>query len=261
MAKLITKILRPDTGKAVIVALDHGLQYGILEGFENPRLTLLKVLNGEPDGVRISGGFLYHFHEELMKNPNLKKIITPDVYDVSITNGEMRGIMQDQLFSVSEMVRLGADALDAFLILGRKDPLLLEKNMKYLARIIEEAHNFGIPVLIEPLPSEFAEKGIRLALELGADGIECPYISDMKRFALIVENSPIPILIAGGAKKDPKEVFQMVKEAQDAGAKGVIFGRNIWQHKNPAGMIKGIKEIVHNKASIEKALEILQKQI
>jgi len=43
MAKLITKILRPDTGKAVIVALDHGLQYGILEGFENPRLTLLKV--------------------------------------------------------------------------------------------------------------------------------------------------------------------------------------------------------------------------
>lgn len=159
------------------------------------------------------------------------------------------------------MVRPRADAFDAFLVLKKNDPRLVEKNMKYLVRIAEEAHSFGISFLIEPLPLERIEQGIRLAMELGADGIECPHIDDMKRFALLVENSPIPILVCWRAQKESKGgVFQMVKTIQEVEARGVIFGRNIWQHEDPAGMIKGIKEIVHNNASVEKAPKTLRKQ-
>lgn len=61
---------------------------------------LLKVSKEELDGVRIGEDFLYNFQDELAKNANVKKIVTLDVYDISITNKEMEKIIQNQLFSV-----------------------------------------------------------------------------------------------------------------------------------------------------------------
>ena len=54
-----------------------------------------------------------------------------------------------------------------------------------------------------------------------------------------------------------KEMLQMVKDAMDCGAKGIVFGRNVWQHKNPPSILRALAAIVHDKAEVQKALSLL----
>lgn len=269
MTRLSEEILQTDSGNAFIVAMDHGLAGGAYKGFKNPGATLDKVLKGDPDGILANPCFLRQFREKLVIKPNLKKIATADFINMSTIPGEDSGLeIQDQLFSVGEMARIGVDAIKTLLVFGRENPKVFENNIKYVAKIAEETQHFGIPFIVEPTlwgkkienktNPELIEHAIRMAFELGADVIKAPYTGDEETFAPIVRNSPVPILILGGPKVETTaEVFEMVRGAMNAGARGVIFGRNIWQHEKPSEMIKAIKMIVHEGSTVESALKVL----
>lgn len=269
MIGLSEKILQTHSGNALIVAMDHGLVGGAYEGFKNPETTLDKILEGDPDGVMINPSFLHRFQEKLMARPNLKKVVSADIINFSTIPGKDDGLeIQDQLSNVNEIVRMGADAIKTLLVFGREDPVVFANNIKYVARVAEETRRFGIPFIVEPTlwgkkiedktNPELIEHAIRIAFELGADVIKAPYTGDEETFAPIVRNSPVPILILGGPKVETTaEVFEMVRGAMNVGARGVIFGRNIWQHEKPSGMIKAIKMIVHEGSSVESALKVL----
>jgi fructose-bisphosphate aldolase, class I len=42
------------------------------------------------------------------------------------------------------------------------------------------------------------------------------------------------------------------------GVKGIVYGRNVIQHKNPAGMTKALMSIVHDGATPDKAAKYLE---
>jgi len=74
----------------------------------------------------------------------------------------------------------------------------------------------------------------------------------------VVSTTPILIVIAGGPKKrEDKDFLQLVKEAIQAGAKGICMGRNAWQRKNIKGMILALCHIVHDNATMEEVMEFV----
>jgi DhnA family fructose-bisphosphate aldolase class Ia len=67
-----------------------------------------------------------------------------------------------------------------------------------------------------------------------------------------------PIVVLGGTKSDnPVDLLKMVKEAIDLGASGVAIGRNIWGYPKPGKITAALSNIIHNGASIEEAVEVL----
>lgn len=264
------KLLREDTGRAVIVALDHGMS-GVYAGFEDPRTTLLRVLEGEPDGVLMTPNFARRFRRVISASPELKLIIRIDFFTTSTVPGERGMEIQCQISDVEEAMEVGADAIMAFLIFGREEPGEFAANVRYIATLSKETHKRGIPLVVETAfwgkklagvtperEAELLESACRVAFEIGADVIKAPYPGDRERFSRITRNSPVPILVLGGPKMGTtREVLGMVNEAMEAGARGVIFGRNIWQHESPGKMVEAIKAIVHGGASVEAALDML----
>jgi class I fructose-bisphosphate aldolase len=99
----------------------------------------------------------------------------------------------------------------------------------------------------------------RLGAELGADIVKVPYTGSPETFASVVEGCPVPVVIAGGPKmKTEREVLEMVYGALQAGAKGLSIGRNVFQAKNRVQMVKALYKLVHENASVEEALSLLE---
>jgi fructose-bisphosphate aldolase/2-amino-3,7-dideoxy-D-threo-hept-6-ulosonate synthase len=94
-----------------------------------------------------------------------------------------------------------------------------------------------------------------MALECGADVIKTTYTGDPKSFKEVLANVPIPVIILGGAAGELATVFQGVRDAMDAGAAGVAFGRNVFQSENPTVMVNALKELVHNGATVKEAID------
>lgn len=259
-------MLHTESGNAVIVAIDHGLHNGVYERFEDPQATLETLLETDIDGILAGIPFIRQFQDTLERYPGLKTIATIDQLHESTFPGESDGTeIHHQVFSVEEAVQLGADAIKSALVYGRKDPEVLEQNLKFVASASERARELGIPSVVEPtLWGQLAEDDLdagrlananRIAFELGADILKSPYPGDPASFEPIVSNSPLPVYIAGGPAVDTdRQALEMVKGAMDVGSRGVMIGRNIWQREDPASMIRAISGIVHAGATVDDVL-------
>jgi len=99
---------------------------------------------------------------------------------------------------------------------------------------------------------------VRQSVELGADIIKADPSDDPKEYHKVVRASRVPILVRGGGKASEKEIFSRTIELMKQGVRGIVYGRNIIQHSNPKGITEAFMSIVHEKASVEKALKILE---
>ena len=146
---------------------------------------------------------------------------------------------------------------------GQSDGLFMLENMRNTAYLASKARKKGITFMVEAVawgsqvtlekqndPENIA-KVCRIALECGADVIKTTYTGDPKSFKEITSSIPIPIVVLGG---ELQNIFQGVRDALDSGAKGVAFGRNVFQHENPSMIVNALKGIVHNSVSVKEAL-------
>jgi class I fructose-bisphosphate aldolase len=96
---------------------------------------------------------------------------------------------------------------------------------------------------------------------MGADIVKVPYTGSPGTFREVVEGCASPVVIAGGEKMgSDEEVFRMVKGAMEAGGAGASIGRNVFQHRSPAAMVRAIAAIVHGGASVREAAGILKRE-
>jgi len=99
----------------------------------------------------------------------------------------------------------------------------------------------------------------RVAAELGADVVKSYYTGDPDTFREVIRSCPVPIIVASGPMaSDPEGLLKMVKEVMEAGAKGVIMGRNIWGYENMPAIMEAISKIVHEEESLERAIKIIK---
>jgi len=244
----------------VIVALDHGLHWGVFEGFDDPAETLETVLGGGPDGVLASVSFLRQYADVLDRHPSVTRVGTLDlIYDSTVPGERAGDEIHRQAFDVDTAGRVGADAVKVCVVYGREDPDTLADNAEFAASVAEEARGRGLPAVLEPVlwgdridddtDPDLIEHAARLAMELGADVLKL-YYPGKERLASIVDHSPCPVYVAGGPKaEDDLSVLDMTAEAVEAGASGIIYGRKIWQHDDPAGMVQALDAVVTDRAA------------
>ena len=171
------------------------------------------------------------------------------------------------LHSVEDAIMLGADGVVLMAFMGIPVEL---KTLSIVARVASECMRANLPLIVEALPCPSPRipdakdpiamaSAARLAFEHGADYIKTYYTGTPESFAAVVENCPVPTLIAGGPKMNTLEdTLRVVDGAMIAGAAGVVFGRNIWQSPNPAGVVHALKRVIHDRASVAQAMQELK---
>jgi class I fructose-bisphosphate aldolase/fructose-bisphosphate aldolase/2-amino-3,7-dideoxy-D-threo-hept-6-ulosonate synthase len=164
---------------------------------------------------------------------------------------------------VEDALRLGADAL---CVSAFPASPIEEATLEMLARVIRQAHAWGIPVMAEMVPGGFdsapefrtvesVSLAARVAAELGADWVKVPYVEG---FHQVVESCYVPVVVLGGpAKAGARPTLEMVKAAMEAGAVGGTIGRNIWQAENPTRMAAALASIIHHNISLAEAMALL----
>jgi len=95
-------------------------------------------------------------------------------------------------------------------------------------------------------------------VELGADIVKVPYTGDMDSFHDVVASCCVPVVIAGGERMESsRQILEMVSDSIKAGGAGISVGRNVFQHPNRVALVKALRTIVHEDASVDQAMQIL----
>ena len=130
-----------------------------------------------------------------------------------------------------------------------------------------------MPLMIEPLVFQSNEKAggymvdgelnkilplVRQAVELGADIIKADPTTNVNEYHKVIEIAgKIPVMVRGGGKVSDNEILTRTKAMIEQGVSGIVYGRNIIQHKNPAAITKALMGIVHDNLTVNEALEFL----
>lgn len=251
----MNRIFRPD-GRVLIVAFDHGMIDGPAKGMEQPSATLRKIVAGGADAILTSYGTATRFAKEIA---SLGLILRLDGGGTKL--GEMGP--GSQFYTIEDALRVGADAVAVSAFPGSAKE---EETLRTLAKVVGEAHAWGVPVMGEMVPGGFdsgpeyrsAESiaiAARVGAELGADWMKIPYAGDYEQ---VTAGCYVPAVILGGAKKGSERVMlENIREALDVGAVGVAIGRNIFQADDPAAMTAAVAALIHEDASIDEAMKIL----
>jgi len=256
-SRRLGRIFRRD-GRAVIVALDHGLIDGPIAGFEQPGATIAKVVEGGADAILTSYGIARRFAGSLS---SVGLILRGDGAATNM-GSPSDGPASSVFFSVEEALRLGADAVVVTALPGSDKE---EATLRNLSSVTAAAHRWGLPVLGEMVPGGFngppemrmadnVAAAARLGAELGADFIKAPYCAD---YRTVTEGTFVPVVILGGSKTSERDMLTDIRAALDAGASGVAIGRNVFQCEDPAAMTAAIVALVHEDANVEDAVRML----
>ncbi len=252
MKNRLSRIFNPEDGHTVMLACDHGYFLGPVSRLEDPRKTI-EPLIPYADSLMLTRGVL--------RNCIDAKYNIPIVLRVSGGNSIIGKDLSDEGITVSmqDVLRLGVSAVALSIYVGSEHE---HQTLTNLASLINEAENYGVPVLavtavgkeLEKRDVRYLSLSCRIAAELGARVVKTYYCDDFEK---IVQSCPVPLVIAGGPKmKSEADVLEIAYKAIQAGAKGVDMGRNVWQSKKPIAMISAIRSIVHEKASVKKAVDL-----
>jgi putative autoinducer-2 (AI-2) aldolase len=254
MKNRISKIIRPEDNRCVMLAVDHGYFLGPTERLEVPSNTI-KPLLSYADSLMLTRGIL-----RTSVNPNNNIPVVLRVSGGSSIIGEDLS-NETIITSVEEAVRLNATCLALSIFVGSKYE---HQTLSNLAKLVDEGEKYGIPVLaVTAVGKEMARDArylslaCRIAAELGAHIVKTYYCENFEK---VVEGCPVPVIIAGG-KKSPKEIdaLELAYNAIQHGAAGVDMGRNIWQSDYPVEMIKAVRSIVHENFNLNEAYNFLLK--
>jgi DhnA family fructose-bisphosphate aldolase class Ia len=252
-------LLDTPSGNAVVVALDHGLNMGAIDGFERPESTLRAVLAGDPDGVLVGPHFARRF-DGILDDADADVLLTADAALFSSQPGARTGEdIWTPAFSASFLRTFDPTGVKVALVFGRDDPRVFERNVAHVCELAERLHDTGIPLVVEPVmwgrripdergtDPELVANGSRLAWEYGADILKIPYTGSPDSFEPIVDASPVPVTVLGGPSSGRTEgLLETVAGAVGAGARGLVVGRSIWQTPDPERVVTALNAVVHD---------------
>ncbi len=256
----LERIIDRNSGKTVIVPMDHGVTVGPIAGLEDMRTTVSKVVAGGANAILMHKGMVRAGHRGAGKDVGLI------IHLSGGTSISLDPNAKELVCSVEEAIKLGADAVSIHINLGAETD---KEMLAQLGFVSEQCSEWQMPLVAmmytrgPKIKSEYDVKNVKLAArvgaELGADIVKVPYTGSVKSFTEVVEGCPVPVVIAGGPKMESdKDIFEMVDGALKAGARGLSIGRNAFQHRNPEKMVGALCKMVHEGASVEKATKMLR---
>lgn len=258
----LSRILDPSKNRAVIIALDHESYAGPMPGLVDPLKVLETAVKGGADAVIVTPGTLSKEYKTIAGK--LGVILRIDGGHTSLNpNPTPRSALT---YSVNGAMRLGADAVIMMAYIGTKYET---ESLKALGYVASECEKGGMPLIAETFPTgefcgkerlaEFVKLSARVGSAMGADMIKTFYTGTIDSFKEVVSGCLTPVVVAGGSRmKTEKDALEVARDAVKAGANGVAFGRNVWQSRNPMGMVKALVDIVHKDKTVDTALAHLK---
>ena len=253
------------TEKQLVVAMDHGRALGAIEGLEDPGRVLDGVIAAGADAIMTSYGVVKRYRERLIGQ--VPTILRLDGGPSHYREDWLKYTEWTLLHAVQDARELGVDGVCTMVFMGAAVEL---ETLEITAEVAGECLRDGLPLMVEALPCP-AERipdpidagalasACRLGFEHGADVLKTYATADAKGFRRVTASCPAPVLIAGGPRMDSaRALLQVVRDTLDAGGRGVVFGRNIWQSPDPARMIKALRHLIHQDGTVEEAAELLR---
>src|SRR3990167_3661790 len=250
MKNRISRIIKPRTGRCVMLAVDHGYFQGPTTGLKDLGKTVAPLLP-YADALMITRGAIRNWIDP--------EVDIPIILRVSGGQSILKEISNEIITtSIEDAIRINASAITCSVYVGGEYE---KETIKNLSKIVNEGEQYGIPVLAVTAIGKEMERDARylglasrICVEIGAHMIKTYYSAN---FGYVVEAcGNVPVVIAGGKKLPEKEALQMAYNAVSDGAIGVDMGRNIFQSDCPVGMIQAVKEIVHEGKPVDEAYEI-----
>jgi len=257
---MITDLLSAD-GRIVSVALDHGVfgSAGIVDGLGSLSRRVAEMVQAEPDAIQLNLASAERLRSMLDGVP-IRLVARLDV-----TNAYQAGLGA-RLYSlvagraIERASELGAAAVVVNLLDSDSDPELRRDCITIINCLRAEASIAGITLMIEPLvlsdqgAIRYAVNGdvtrisplVRQASELGADIIKADPTDNLEAFAAVVEAAGVPVLARGGGRVDDSELLDRTTALLAAGASGVVYGRNVFQHPHPDEITARLMSVVHD---------------
>ncbi|MCG9968202.1 fructose-bisphosphate aldolase [Pelotomaculum terephthalicicum JT] len=255
----LNRILRPDTGRSLVVAIDHGMALGPLTGLKNVKETVSRLdATGLVDAWLVTKGIYRHAFEPVNKPGIILRISG----GATISGPELT--REGQTATLEDALAAGADAIATSAFIGSPYE---HETLIGLARAASECRKWNMPLLgvvglgkineEQKKDARFIALGARAAAEHGADLVKTYYTEE--GFEQVTAGCPVPILIAGGPKCETDlDTLKMIAGALDGGAKGIVMGRNVWQSPHPEALLAAVHGLIHRGFSVQEANDLLE---
>jgi DhnA family fructose-bisphosphate aldolase class Ia len=268
------RLFNPKSRRCFDVAVDHGFfnEYGFLSGIENLEEAIRTLVAAAPDAIQLTVG-----QAPLLQSipgrfkPSL--VLRTDV--ANVYGKELPRVLFSRMIErpVEQALRLDAVCVVVNLFRIPDQPEVTDQCIQNVLKIKPECDRYEMPLMVEPLVFQPNEKAggymvdgdpakilplVRQAVELGADIIKADPTDDVSVYHKVVEIAGrIPVLVRGGGKAPDKEILERTEALIRQGVAGIVYGRNVIQHQNPAGMTKALMAIVHDEATAIEAAKFL----
>jgi putative autoinducer-2 (AI-2) aldolase len=250
----LAHIIRPETGRTVMLAIDHGYFLGPTKGLECPS-TMCTPLVPHADTLMLTRGVL--------RNCIPSSTGTPIVLRVSGGTSVLQDDLSDEtiITSVEECLRLNVAGMALSVFIGAPHQ---HQSIANLGRLVDEGERYGIPVVAVTAvgkdmarDARYLSLASRICAEMGAHVVKTYFCEDFEK---VTSTCPVPIVVAGGKKLPEQEALQMTADAIAGGAVGVDMGRNIFQAESPSAMIEAVRAVVHRNATPQEAFDIYRER-
>jgi class I fructose-bisphosphate aldolase len=253
----LKRFMRSPSGRVVVFPLDHGVSCGLIPGLEDMDRVIRLGVTGGADA--------FVLHKGMMRFLEPMTGTLPGVFMHLSASTQLGPAFHRKVLAgtVEEAIRRGADGVSIHINLGdAHEPEMIED----FGRVGAACSQWQLPLLVmiyvrgaaipSPPPDTAIAHCTRLAAELGADLIKIPSPQDDSTLQAIVQSVPVPVVVAGGSKKDEPPVFlKKIEKALASGIGGVAIGRNIFQRRNPERLLRAVSRMVHENASASEAWE------
>ncbi|NTU57498.1 MAG: 3-hydroxy-5-phosphonooxypentane-2,4-dione thiolase [Chlorobiaceae bacterium] len=249
MKNRLSRIFRPDTGKTVMFAIDHGYFQGPTTGLERPDVNIVPLMP-HADAIMLTRGIL-----RTTVPPSLTKAV---VMRCSGGPSILKELSDEELaVDIEDAIRMNVAAITLQVFIGGEYETRSIHNM---TKLVDMGLRYGIPTMAVTAvgkdmvrDAKYFRLACRICAELGAQIVKTYYVPE--DFDTVVASCPVPIVMAGGKKLPELEALTMSYNAIQEGAAGVDMGRNIFQSDAPEEMMKAVGKIVHEKYTPEEAYE------
>jgi len=250
MKNRLGRIFNPDSGRTVMLAIDHGYFQGPTTGLERIDINILPLVP-YADTLMLTRGIL-----RSIVPPSTSKSI---VLRVSGGTSILKELSNEQIaVDIEESIRLNVCAMAVQVFIGGEYE---KESIINMTKMVDIGNRYGIPTLaVTAVGKDMARDAryfrlaTRICAELGAHYIKTYYIDE--GFETVTASCPVPIVMAGGMKIPEMDALTMAYNAVQQGASGVDMGRNIFQSEDPVAMIQAVKAVVHDSESPEKAFDL-----
>jgi DhnA family fructose-bisphosphate aldolase class Ia len=273
IAARMNRLFAPD-GKCFDVAVDHGFfgERPFLDGIEDMDEVVRTLVDAAPDAIQLSIGQAPLLQALPRGKPAL--VLRTDI--ANVYGKKLPHTLYSHIISepVEQALRLDASCVVVNLFNLPNQPEVYRQCVANICALKPQAERYGMPLMIEPLAmKDNAAAGgymvdgdfdkimplVRQAIELGADVIKADPTDDVTMYHEIIRVAGgKPVLVRGGGKVSDAEILQRTYELMRQGARGIVYGRNVVQHANPAGMTRALMAVVHDGATPQDAMQYLE---